>query len=118
MIVSRFQDTAGTSGLDFLEKVYELLPACVHKQVNSKKILINLKYLKYISFKSTYRLENHRLVTILGSHGFRSSVIHVYHIKSIALIKHTIHTRAPGAPFTGTRLYCSVRPDSLLSFCS
>ena len=39
MLVSRFQDTAGTSGLDFLEKVYELLPACVHKQV---------KYLKYI----------------------------------------------------------------------
>ena len=51
MLVSRFQDTAGTSGLDFLEKVYELLPACVHKQVNSKKILrlsYNLKYLKYI----------------------------------------------------------------------
>ena len=24
MLVSRFQDTAGTSGLDFLEKVYEL----------------------------------------------------------------------------------------------
>ncbi len=51
MLVSRFQDTAGTSGLDFLEKVDELLPACVHKQVNSKKILrlsYNLKYLKYI----------------------------------------------------------------------
>jgi len=51
VLVSRFQDTAGTSGLDFLEKVDELLPACVHKQVNSKKILrlsYNLKYLKYI----------------------------------------------------------------------
>ena len=48
MLVSRFQDTAGRSGLDFLEKVYELLPACVHKQVNSKKILIKPKYLKYI----------------------------------------------------------------------
>ena len=33
------QDTAGTSGLDFLEKVDELLPACVHKQVNSKRFL-------------------------------------------------------------------------------